>query len=136
MKDFHAWLSDLTSDLRSDVEPPKPEPKANPNIDPNSIHDALISAIKSVAWRAQKQIPMEDRIEKKVSRLMALYQQIHDLIEQDVNQGSRHQNELTELETRTGSWITELNMAILRHKPGEVPKWHRNDQYVPFHIKH
>ena len=76
MKDFHAWLSDLTSDLRSDVEPPKPESKANPNIDPNSIHDALISAIKSVAWRAQKQIPMEDRIEKKVSRLMALYQQI------------------------------------------------------------
>lgn len=78
---------------------------------------------------------MEDRIEKKVSQLMTLYKQIYLMIEQDVNQGARHPNELKELETRTGSWVNELNMAILRHKPGEIPKWHRND-YVPFHIKH
>ncbi|WP_257293901.1 hypothetical protein [Endozoicomonas sp. YOMI1] len=65
---------------------------------------------------------MEDRIEKKVSQLMTLYKQIYLMIEQDVNQGARHPNELKELETRTGSWVTELNMAILRHiSPAKYP---------------
>lgn len=136
MKDFHAWLSDLTNDLRAEVEPPKPEPEVLVKIDPNSIHAPLISAIKSIAWRAETNQPMEARIEQKVTEVMKLYQQIHQMLEQEVNQGIRQQTELTKLENSVGSWVTEVNMAILRHKPGEIPKWRRNDRYEPLIINH
>lgn len=135
MKDFHAWLIDITNDLRAEVEPPRPEPKALPEINPNRIHNALISAIKSVAWRAQNKLPMEDRIVKKIEKVMELYSQIYKMVEREVKQGLRHKNELHELGTRTGDWVGDINMVILRHKLGEVPRWPRTDQYAPFHIK-
>lgn len=135
MKDFHAWLSDLTIDLRAGIEPPK-EPKADTKVDPNSIHDALISAIKSVAWRAQNQIPMEDRIEKKLANLRTLYGKISLQIDREVKQGLRHPNELKELAARTGAWVDKVNKATMNINAGDIPIWPHKDQYVPFHIKH
>lgn len=136
MKDFHAWLTDITNDLRAEVEPPRPELEALPTIDPNRIHDALISAIKSVAWRAQNSIPMESRIEKKLANLRTLYGKIVLMVEREVKQGLRHPNELKELAVTTGAWVNRVNKATMNINAGDIPYWPHKDQYVPFHIKH
>ena len=127
MKEFHQWLTDLTNDLREVSQ--ESHKKEIPSVDYNAIHQPLISTIKSVAWRAQNQIPMESRIHSKISQLIALHQKIRNAIEREIRAGLRSQQALIEFDDRVTGWVKELSHVGTVYSTGDIPNWDKKGQY-------
>jgi len=131
MKDFHEWLADLTTDLRKVAQ--EPAVQSTP-IDYNAIHDILISAIKSVAWRAQSKQPMEDRIHLKIDKVVAQYDDLRSAMQNEVNTGLRSQDHLDRFERELAQWISRLQDVRQKCKSGDIPEWQYFFLYHPWQI--
>ncbi len=134
MKDFHAWLSDLTEDLRARQQPEPPTRKEQ-NIDYNFIHDMLISTIKSVAWRAETGKPMEPRIQQKIEAVKHLYDNTITAMIREVDAGLRSRASLTEFIAMTGDWMDALWKVRLNCPTGKIPDWKKSGRYQSWHIE-
>ena len=132
MKDFSQWLTDLTNDLR-DVSQ-ESQKKQMPSIDYNAIHPQIVSAIKSVAWRAENQLPMEIRITDKLQKLFANYLTVKQAMMNEVKAGLRKQSDLDEFNQRTENWINALLSVVRLFKPGDIPEWTIKDRYTAWTI--
>ncbi|OED40234.1 hypothetical protein ACH42_17115 [Endozoicomonas sp. (ex Bugula neritina AB1)] len=129
MKPFSQWLTDLTEDLRKREQEPHPAPEKTSAMDYNAIHQPLISAIKSVMWRDQNQLPMEGHIHAKISKVIALYSKIRHALDREVSAGLRSRKELDEYDLRVGQWIRELEIVASKTAVGDVPKVNPADHY-------
>ena len=134
MKPFSQWLSDLTEEMRDREQEPAPEAQKTSAMDYNAIHNPLISAIKSVMWREQNQLPMEGRIHAKISKVMALYSKIRDALSREVTAGLRNQKELDEYDLKVGQWVRELEIVASKTPAGDVPKVNPADHYQAWTI--
>ena len=132
MKEFSQRLTDLTNDLREVSQ--ESQKKEMPSIDYNAIHDPLISTIKSIAWRAGNQLPMESRIHSKINKLLQLHCDIRDAMHRETLAGLRSQSALDEFDSKVTIWINELKHVGSLCSPGDIPQWRRKDRYTVWTI--
>ncbi len=134
MKPFSQWLTDMTEDLREVSNEPA-QPKEHTAIDYNAIHAPLIGALKSVAWRAQNNLPMESRIETKIDLVLMLSRDIRNALNREVKTGLRSLQQLDEYDQRVERWITALQDVMNNCFIGDIPKWDKTSRYTPWKIE-
>ncbi len=102
----------------------------------NQIHDKLIGAIKSVAYRADKKEELNYGIKSKVEKVIEEYEELSTLMEEEVKRGIRPQSQLDEFEKRLQPFIDELQDVLVNTDIDPVPEWDKSlGIYKAFDIK-
>ena len=106
------------------------------NIDPyGDIHDKVISAVKSVAYRAQNKKPMEAAIFSKIENLMDRYGEVEKAMGKEIKDGLRPKKDLDNFKKRLKPFIDQLDEVLFGAGKGEVPTWNTKvGIYKPFDI--
>ena len=135
MKPFSQWLTDITEELRTADREPEPATHKTSAMDYNAIHQPLISAIKSVAWRASNNLPMEHRIHAKINKLIVQNSKIRDALHREINAGLRSHTAIDEYDQKVTTWVNELSHVGRTYSAGDVPMLNMKDHYKVWKIE-
>ncbi|WP_202969841.1 hypothetical protein, partial [Endozoicomonas atrinae] len=101
----------------------------------NHIHARLISAIKSIAHRADKQSTIDADIKTKILVAIKEYDDVLERMNQEVKQGRRTASQVEDFELKTTKFVEELRRTFRETEVHSVPTWDKSlGFYEPFDI--